>query len=193
MSRIGKKPIPIPQGVEVKYENGVIRVKGPKGELEFAHHKDMSIEIEDGKITVKRPSDRKFHRALHGTTRQIIANMIEGVTKGFTKVVELYGAGYRASIDGNNLVLKVGFSHDVIFPIPKDVKIEVKSAPRGIVGGKNEEKQYDIIVSGIDKQRVGQVAAEIRRIKPPDPYKGKGLRYAGERVLYKAGKAGVKA
>lgn len=193
MSRIGKKPIPIPQGVEVKYENGVIKVKGPKGQLEFAHHKDMTIEISDGFVTVKRPSDRKFHRALHGTTRQIIANMIEGVTKGFQKVVELYGTGYRASIDGNNLVLKVGFSHDVIYPIPDDVKIEVKSSPRGIVGGKNEEKQYDIIVSGIDKQRVGQVAAEIRRIKPPDPYKGKGLRYAGERVLYKAGKAGVKA
>ncbi len=193
MSRIGKKPIPIPQGVEVKYENGVIKVKGPKGQLEFTPHRDMIVEISDGLVSVKRPTDRKFHRALHGTTRQIIANMIEGVTKGYTKVVELYGAGYRASIDGNALVLKVGFSHDVVYPIPEDVKIEVKSAPRGIVGGKNEEKQYDIIVSGIDKQRVGQVAAEIRRVRPADPYKGKGLRYAGERIYYKAGKAGVKA
>ena len=193
MSRLGKKPIHIPQGVEVKYENGVIRVKGPKGQLEFRPHRDMLIEIQDGVIRVKRPSDKKFHRALHGTTRQLIANMIKGVTEGFTKVLELYGMGYRASIEGKNLVMKLGFSHDVVYPIPPDVKVEVRQVPRGQRGARDEEKQAEIVVSGIDKQRVGQVAAEIRQFKPVEPYKGKGIRYAGERVRYKTIKAGVKA
>ncbi len=180
MSRIGKKPIPIPDGVEVTIEpDNTVRVKSGKNELEFKAHPDMKIRIENGQVIVERPSDRKIHKALHGTTRAIIANMIEGVTKGFEKVLELHGLGYRAQMRGKDLVLQVGFSHEVVYTPPEDVQVTVE--------GQNPTL---IIVRGIDKQRVGQVAAEIRRIKPVEPYKGKGLRYRGEVVRLKPGKAG---
>ncbi len=180
MSRIGKKPIPIPKGVTVNYDGKVIKVKGPLGELTFEPHPEMIINVTDTEIRVSRPSDKKFHKALHGTTRQIINNMVIGVTKGFTKELEIVGTGYRAKMEGGKLVLQVGFSHPVILDIPKDVKVEVPSPNK-------------IKVFGIDKQRVGQVAADIRAVKPPEPYKGKGIRYVGEHVRRKAGKAGIKA
>ena len=174
MSRIGKKPVEIPQGVEVEVEGTFVKVKGPKGELSFKFHPDAIIEKQDGKIVVKRKSNRPFHRALHGTVRAIIANMIEGVTKGFTKTLELIGVGYRAAVEDQSLVLKVGFSHPVRVTPPPGVKFEVS--------GKK------IKVLGIDKQAVGDVAARIRKIRPPDPYKGKGIRYEGEVVKRKPGK-----
>jgi len=180
MSRIGKKPIQIPSGVTVNYDGKTIKVKGPLGELAFNPHPEMIIEIKDGEIRVKRPSDKKFHKALHGTTRQIINNMVEGVTKGFSKELEIVGTGYRAKLEGGKLVLQVGFSHPVVLEPPKDVKVEVPAPTR-------------IKVSGIDKQKVGQIAAIIRAVKPPEPYKGKGIRYVGEYVRKKAGKAGIKA
>ncbi len=179
MSRIGKKPIEIPDGVSVDYKDGVVTVKGQRGTLSFKHHPDIIVKIEDKRITVERPSDRKIHKALHGTTRQIIANMVKGVSEGFVKELEIIGTGYRARIEGNNLVLQLGFANPVNFPIPSDVKIETE--------GTNK-----IRVSGIDKQRVGEIAAQIRRLRPPEPYKGKGIRYVGEYVRRKAGKAGVK-
>lgn len=180
MSRIGKKPIQIPEKVEVKIENGVVKVKGPKGELSYTPHPQTKIEIKDKEITVSRPSDKKFFRALHGTTRQIIANMIKGVSEGFVKELEIIGTGYRVRKEGTKLVLHLGFASPKYYTPPPDVKVEVE--------GENKIK-----VSGIDKQKVGQVAAEIRAIKPPEPYKGKGIRYVGEYVRKKAGKAGVKA
>jgi large subunit ribosomal protein L6 len=180
MSRIGKKPIPIPQGVEVKIEKGIVKVKGPKGELSFSPHPEMKIELKDNEIIVRRPSDKKFFKALHGTTRQIIANMVKGVSEGFVKELEIVGTGYRAKKEGNRIALHVGFSTPVYYSPPPDVKVEL-------------DGETKIRVSGIDKQKVGQVAAEIRAIKPPEPYKGKGIRYVGEYVRKKAGKAGVKA
>ncbi len=180
MSRIGKMPIKIPEGVTVEYKDGLIKVKGPKGQLEFKPHPDMIIEFKDKEIHVKRPTDKKFHRALHGTTRQIINNMIIGVKDGFKKELEVHGTGYRARMDGKNLVLQVGFSHDVVMTPPEGITVKV-------------EGQNKIIVEGIDKQAVGQFAANIRAVRPPEPYKGKGIRYVGEYVRRKAGKAGVKA
>ncbi len=180
MSRIGKMPIQIPDGVTVEYKDGLITVKGPKGQLQFRHHPDMIIEMKDKEILVKRPSDKKFHRALHGTTRQIINNMIIGVKDGFKKELEVHGTGYRARMEGKNLVLQVGFSHDVVMTPPEGITVKV-------------EGQNKIIVEGIDKQLVGQFAANIRAVRPPEPYKGKGIRYAGEHIRRKAGKAGVKA
>ena len=179
MSRIGKKPIEIPSGVEVTYKNGVITVKGPKGTLTFTPHPDMVVKIGEKEITVERPSDRKFHKALHGTTRQIIANMVKGVSAGFFKELEIIGTGYRAKVEGNVLSLQLGFANPLRFPIPPDVKIETD--------GPNKLR-----ISGIDKQRVGEIAAQIRKLRPPEPYKGKGIRYVGEYVRRKAGKAGVK-
>lgn len=179
MSRIGKKPVEIPQGVEVEVEGTFVKVKGPKGELSFKFHPDAIIEKQDGKIVVKRKSNRPFHRALHGTVRAIIANMIEGVTKGFKKELKVVGLGYRAQLQGNTLVLNVGYSHPVEYKPPDGIKIEVPDPT-------------SIIISGIDKQKVGQVAAEIRAIRPPEPYKGKGIRYADEQIIRKAGKAGKK-
>jgi len=179
MSRIGKKPIEIPKGVQVQYKDGVITVKGPKGTLSFEHHPDMTIKIEKDKIVVERPSDKKFHKALHGTTRQIIANMVEGVSKGFVKELEIVGTGYRARMEGQKLILTVGYSHPVEIVPPEGIKFEV-------------EGQNIIKVHGIDKQLVGEVAAQIRKVRPPEPYKGKGIRYKGEHVRRKAGKAGAK-
>jgi len=177
MSRIGKKPVPIPQGVEVNIgENNHVTVKGPLGSIEYTFHPSMKIIKEDNQIKVERPSDEPFMRALHGTTRALIANMVEGVTKGFTVELELVGIGYRGQVKGKVLELQLGYSHPVIYPIPDDVKIAM-------------EGNTIIKVSGIDKQRVGQVAAEIRALRKPDPYKGKGVRYKGEQLKLKPGKS----
>ncbi len=177
MSRIGKMPISIPAGVEVKNDNNCITVKGPKGELTRQFNKDLGIEIAEGVITVTRPSDNKTHRSLHGLTRTLIANMVEGVTNGYSKTLEIEGVGYRAAKQGNKVTMNLGFSHPVEFVDTDSVKLEVPAPNK-------------IIVTGIDKQAVGQVAAEIREKRPPEPYKGKGIRYAGEHIIRKEGKAG---
>ncbi|NLE07845.1 MAG: 50S ribosomal protein L6 [Dehalococcoidales bacterium] len=177
MSRIGKLPIAVPQGVTVDIQEGKVSVKGPKGELSCAVSPDMIISFEDGTITVARPSDAREHRAKHGLTRALVANMVEGVTKGFTIGLEVNGVGYRAEKTGNNLQLRIGFSHLVeVEPLP-GTSFEV-------------EKNNRITISGIDKQQVGQIAAKIRAVRPPDAYKGKGIRYVGEVVRLKPGKAG---
>lgn len=178
MSRIGRMPIPVPQGVTVEVKPGLVRVKGPKGELVVEIDPEMKVVQEEGVIRVERPSEARRHRALHGLTRTLIANAIEGVTKGYEKELEIRGIGYRAKMSGNKLELSVGFSHPVIFEAPEGIKIEVPEPTK-------------IKVSGIDKQKVGQVAANIRAIRPPDAYKGKGIRYAGEVVRLKPGKAGT--
>lgn len=178
MSRIGKKPIQIPQGVTVEVARREVRVKGPKGSLTVAIDPDMRVVVEDGVVRVERPSDGRRHRSLHGLTRTLIANAVQGVTQGYTKELEIKGIGYRAKLSGRALELSVGFSHPVIFEPPEGVTIEVPEPTK-------------IRVSGIDKQLVGQVAADIRAIRPPDAYKGKGIRYAGEVVRLKPGKAGT--
>ncbi|MBP3379554.1 MAG: 50S ribosomal protein L6 [Ruminococcus sp.] len=177
MSRIGRMPITVPAGVEVKNDNNCITVKGPKGELTKSFSTELGIEVAEGVITVTRPSDDKKHRSLHGLTRTLIANMVEGVTNGFSKTLEIEGVGYRAAKTGNQVKLNLGFSHDVIVSETDTIKLEVPAPNK-------------IIVSGIDKQAVGQFAAEIREKRPPEPYKGKGIRYAGERIIRKEGKAG---
>ena len=177
MSRIGKQPIPLPAGVEVKIDGNVVRVKGAKGELSRTLPEDMQIAVEDGSIVVTRPSDEPKHRALHGLTRSLVANMVTGVTEGFQRSLEIRGVGYRASMQGKKLVLAVGYSHPVEMEPPPGIEIEV---PR----------PTQIVVRGIDKELVGEVAARIRRTRPAEPYLGKGIRYEGERVRRKAGKAG---
>jgi large subunit ribosomal protein L6 len=177
MSRVGLKPVEVPSGVEVKINNTTITVKGPKGELQREIHHDMIVKQEDNTITVARPSDHKEHRSLHGTTRSMINNMIEGVTKGFEKKLELVGVGYRAQKTGNKVVLNVGLSHPVEFVADNGLEIEVPS-------------NTEIIVKGIDKERVGALASNIRSTRRPEPYKGKGVRYAGEYVRRKEGKTG---
>ncbi len=177
MSRIGKMPISVPAGVEVKNDNNTITVKGPKGELTKQFSKELTINVADGVITVSRPSDDKKHRSLHGLTRTLIANMVEGVTNGFSKTLEIEGVGYRAAKQGNKINLNLGFSHPVVFEETDLVKLDVPQPNK-------------IVVSSIDKQAVGQVAAEIREKRPPEPYKGKGIRYAGEHIIRKEGKAG---
>ncbi|HWV56613.1 MAG TPA: 50S ribosomal protein L6 [Longimicrobiales bacterium] len=179
MSRIGKKPIPLPAGVTATIEGGVVRVKGPKGELEQAVRPEMTVSIADGEIRVTRSSDAKTHRAFHGLTRALIANMVQGVTDGYRRALEIVGVGYRAEKRGNTLVLNVGYSHPVEYPEPEGITI---STPSPTV----------IVVEGIDKAQVGQVAAEIRSVRRPEPYKGKGIRYQGEQVRRKAGKTGSK-
>ncbi|MFO7171990.1 MAG: 50S ribosomal protein L6 [Bacillota bacterium] len=180
MSRVGKQPIPIPAGVTVTVEeNNLVRVKGPKGELTRQIHRDMIIKIEDNVVRVERPSDERMHKALHGLTRTLIANMVQGVTQGYEKALEIVGTGYRATKSGNKLTLSLGFSHPVEVQPPPGITFEVPNPT-------------NIIVKGIDKELVGQVAANIRALKPPEPYLGKGIRYAGERVRRKAGKAGKK-
>ncbi len=177
MSRIGKMPIAIPAGVEVKLTGNVIEVKGPKGQLTKELHPDMIIEQEDGFIHVKRPSESKEHRSLHGLTRTLVANMVQGVTEGFSRNLEIHGVGYRAAKQGNKLVLTLGFSHPVeIVPEP-GIEIDVPAPTR-------------ITIRGIDKELVGQTAAVIRDLRRPEPYLGKGIRYEGERIRRKAGKAG---
>ena len=178
MSRIGKKKVLIPTGTKVTVDGRKVTVKGKLGELAMDVHPRISVEQDGSEIRVARGSDLKQDRALHGLTRSLIANMVHGVTDGFTKVLEVKGVGYRADQKGNLLVLSVGYSHPVEFKIPSDIKIEV-------------DKQNNISISGIDKERVGQVAADIRAFRPPDPYKGKGIRYRGERIKLKPGKSGV--
>jgi large subunit ribosomal protein L6 len=176
VSRIGKQPIPVPSGVEVKIEGSSVTVKGPKGELKSTFSEDMLIELEDGAVHVKRPSDNRQHRSLHGLTRTLIANMVTGVSEGFEKKLEIVGVGYRAVLAGSNIELQLGFSHPVVVVAEPGIAFEVPAPTR-------------ITVRGIDKQRVGQVAAEIRGWRPPEPYKGKGVRYEGEYVRRKLGKA----
>lgn len=177
MSRIGSKPIEIPNGVTVTKEGTTITVKGPKGELTRDFHEDMIIDIQEKEIIVSRPSDKKEHRSLHGTTRSMLFNMVEGVTNGFERSLELVGVGYRAAKQGNKLVLNVGYSHPVEFEPEPGLEIDVPSNTK-------------VIVKGIDKQRVGELAANIRAVRPPEPYKGKGIRYEGEHVRRKEGKTG---
>jgi large subunit ribosomal protein L6 len=177
MSRIGKMPIPVPDGVKVSIESDLVKITGPKGELQRRFNPDMAITLDNGRLVVSRPSNGKEHRSLHGLTRSLLANMVEGVTKGFDKSLEMVGVGYRAEKVGDKLVLRIGFSQAVeVSPIP-GVSLNVEGANR-------------IKVSGIDKEAVGEMAAEIRAIRPPDAYKGKGIRYLGEPVRLKAGKAG---
>lgn len=178
MSRIGKAPITIPNGVQIEVKKGSVNVKGPKGQLTQRIHPDMQLEQEEGVLSVKRPSDSRQHRSLHGLTRALVSNMVVGVSDGFSKVLEIEGVGYRAEMDGATLVLNVGYSHPVRFEPPQDVSFAV------------ENRNKTIIVTGIDKQVVGEVAANIRKQRPPEPYKGKGIRYRGEYVRRKAGKAG---
>ena len=178
MSRIGKMPVTLPSGVDVKVESGLVTVKGPKGELQQAINKDMIIKIDDGVLTVDRPSESKEHKSMHGLSRKLIANMVEGVTEGFKKDLEIVGIGYRGVKEGNKLVLNLGFSHQVEVEDPQDIETSME--------GTNK-----ITVSGIDKQLVGQHAANIRKIRPPEPYKGKGVRYAGEYIKLKEGKSGA--
>lgn len=180
MSRIGKAPITIPQGVEVKVsDNNEITVKGPKGTLVKNLHTNMSIESKDGVIKVSRPNDDKQNRALHGLTRTLIANMVKGVSEGFSKALEVNGVGYRAQKQGKKLILNLGYSHTVEIEEPKDITIEVPA-------------QNSVIVNGIDKELVGDIAAEIRTKREPEPYKGKGIKYTTERIRRKEGKTGAK-
>lgn len=191
MSRIGRMPIPVPNGVEVGVEGSTITVKGPKGTLVKVIHPDMLLKVEDGNITVERPSDAKDHRALHGLTRAIVASMVEGVTKGFEKVLHVYGTGYRAETSGNKLTLQVGYSHPVEIVPREGIEFEVT---QGVVQYEGRETRIPVItVRGIDKQVVGQQAAEIRAVRKPEPYKGKGIRYADEIVRRKAGKSAAGA
>ncbi|KEQ22367.1 50S ribosomal protein L6 [Paenibacillus tyrfis] len=179
MSRIGRKPITIPSGVNVTIDNTLITVKGPKGTLSRELHRDMKISVEDNVLTVERPSDNKLHRSLHGTTRSVVQNMVSGVTDGFAKNLDLVGVGYRANKSGNKLVLNVGYSHPVEIEPENGIEFEVPSNTK-------------IIVKGIDKELVGATAAKVRSVREPEPYKGKGIKYEGERILRKEGKAGKK-
>ncbi|KXK31130.1 MAG: 50S ribosomal protein L6 [Candidatus Hinthialibacteria bacterium OLB16] len=175
MSRIGKMPITIPSGVQVKIENSTIDVKGPKGALSRSIHSRISVNIEDEKILVTRPNDEKQNKALHGLTRALINNMVVGVTQGFTRRLEIQGVGYRAAVEGKSLKLDLGYSHPIFYPFPQGIDIRV-------------EKNTLLFVEGIDKEVVGQTAAEIRAFRKPEPYKGKGVRYAGEVIRLKVGK-----
>ncbi len=178
MSRIGRMPIEVPSQVTVSVKDGQVAVKGPKGELKRRINPEMSVAMENGKLSVSRPSDAKPHRALHGLTRSLIANMVTGVTTGYEKGLEISGVGFRAEKDGQNLVLKVGFTHPVVIKPRPGISFEV------------DAKSINVKVIGIDKEMVGQTAAEIRDVRPPDAYKGKGIRYAGEKIKLKPGKAG---
>ena len=179
MSRIGKRPVPLPKNVTATVDGQTIRVKGPKGELERRLHAAMRVTVEDGTIVVTRPSDESEHKALHGLTRTLVANMVEGVTRGFQKQLDIVGVGYKAEARPYGLQLALGFSHPVEYRAPKGIKL---TAPQ----------PTQIVVEGADKEVVGQVAAELRSLRPPEPYKGKGIKYAGEQIRRKAGKAGGK-
>ncbi|WP_339148346.1 MULTISPECIES: 50S ribosomal protein L6 [unclassified Sutcliffiella] len=175
MSRVGKKPIEIPTGVTITNDNNTVTVKGPKGELTRTFSQDMAITVEENVLTVVRPSDSKEHRTIHGTTRALLNNMVQGVTNGFERGLELIGVGYRASKQGNKLVLNVGYSHPVEITPEQGIEVEVPANTK-------------IVIKGIDKERVGALAANIRDVRPPEPYKGKGIRYEGEHVRRKEGK-----
>ena len=176
MSRIGRQPVKIPQGVDVKLEGNTLKVKGPKGELTQAVSPEMKVTQENGTLTVERPTDRGEHRALHGLTRSLIANMVEGVMQGYERRLEIQGVGYRARLQGKMLELNVGYSHPVSVTAPEGIEFEVPAPNR-------------LVIRGIDKQLVGEVAADIRKVRKPEPYKGKGIRYEGEYVRKKSGKA----
>ena len=175
MSRIGKKPVPLPKGVTATIDGRTVTIKGPKGELSRTIHAELTAALEDGAVIVRRPSDETRHKALHGLTRTLIANMVDGVTKGFAKSLEIQGVGYKAEVKPFGVQLVVGFSHPVPYHAPKGIKISV-------------DNNVLVKVEGIDKELVGQVAAELRNVRPPEPYKGKGIRYQGEQVRRKAGK-----
>ncbi|HEY0582305.1 MAG TPA: 50S ribosomal protein L6 [Chloroflexota bacterium] len=179
MSRIGKMPIPLPNNVTVDVEEGSVRVKGPKGELQRSVPRQINIVREDGTLRVERSNDEATQRSLHGLTRSLIANMVTGVTDGFTRRLEVNGVGYRAAVSAGNLVLQVGYSHPVLYPAPAGITFAL-------------QPPNAIIISGADKELVGEVAAQIRRVRPPEPYKGKGIKYAEEVIRRKAGKAGAK-
>ncbi len=180
MSRVGKMPIVLPKGVEVRIEGSTVTVKGPKGELSRDVVPEVRLELKDGQLLVSRDSDQPRHRAMHGLTRSLLANMVAGVSDGFAKTLEMQGVGYRAQMQGRDLVLAVGYSHPVQVPPPPGIEFDVEGTSR-------------ITVRGINKELVGQVAADVRKIRPPEPYKGKGIRYLGEYVRRKAGKAGKAA
>ena len=179
MSRIGKKPIKIPSGVDCKSEGGTFRVKGPKGQLQRTLHPNMKIEVQDEEIRVTRPTDGRMDRSLHGLTRTLVNNMVVGVTNGYSKQLNIVGVGYRVELKGKNLALNLGFSHPIEYAAGDGIEFEVDS------------KKNACIVKGIDKQKVGQAAAEIRSFRPPEPYKGKGIMYSTERIQRKAGKAAI--
>jgi large subunit ribosomal protein L6 len=179
MSRIGKRPVPVPNGVTVTVQGNAITVKGPKGELSRKLHPDMLVAVENGVVNVNRPSEEQNHRALHGLTRSLIANMVEGVTNGYKKQLEITGVGYKAEVKPFGLQLALGYSHPVEYRAPAGIKL---TAPQPTV----------VVIEGADKEKVGQVAAEIRLLRKPEPYKGKGVKYQGEQVRRKAGKAGGK-
>jgi large subunit ribosomal protein L6 len=179
MSRIGKKPVTVPQGVTLDLKGSEVAVKGPKGELRRQLHPEMQLALADGVFTVTRPSEEQKHKALHGLTRTLVQNMIDGVSKGFTKTLEIQGVGYKAEAKPYGVNLVVGFSHPVKYEAPKGIKISV-------------ENNTTVKIEGADKEKVGQVAAELRAVRPPEPYKGKGIRYQGEQIRRKAGKTGAK-
>ena len=179
MSRIGRKPIAVPAGVDVKIDGHVVTVKGPKGTLTKSFHKDMIIKLEGNEIIVERPTEDKLHKSLHGLTRTLVSNMVEGVTHGFSKSLDIDGIGYRAQKQGKNLVMNLGYSHQVIVPEIDGITIDVPA-------------QNKIVISGPDKQKVGQFAAEVREKRPPEPYKGKGIKYVDEVIRRKVGKTGAK-
>ena len=178
MSRIGKKPIDIPKGVDVKIADTTVNVKGPKGELSSGFPSGVRVIVDEGKVVVERTGETKNIRALHGLTRSLISNMVSGVSSGYQRVLEITGTGYRAQVQGNKLLLALGYSHPVEFILPPGIKAAV------------DQKQTQITLTGIDKQQMGQIAADLRALRPPDIYKGKGVRYAGQRLKLKVGKAG---
>ena len=178
MSRIGRAPITLPKAVDVTFSGSDVKVRGPKGDLSRTVHTDMALSLDNGALTVQRPTDMPHHRALHGLTRALLANMVHGVSEGFRIQLEIEGVGYRAEMDGPNLVLIVGYSHTVVIKPPKGIQFEVEVRGRSIA------------VSGADREAVGQISADIRRVRPPEPYKGKGIKYAGERIRRKSGKTG---
>ncbi len=180
MSRIGRMPVVVPDGVEVKIKGSYVSVKGPNGQLEHTFPGSMKITMDEKVISVTRPSDERFHRSMHGTTRAVIQNMVTGVTTGFERILDVEGVGYRAEVKGSNLVLNVGYSHSVEIVPPEGITFEV------------DNRNREIIVRGYDKQVVGEIAANIRKVRPPEPYKGKGIRYRGEYIRRKAGKSGKK-
>lgn len=180
MSRIGRKPVDIPAGSEVRVDDWKVTVKGPKGQLQWVHPDLVSVSVVDGKVVVSRTEETKAGRERHGLTRSLIQNMVTGVSQGYQRVLEITGVGYKAQVQGGKVVFSLGYSHPVEFPLPEGITAEA------------DKKQVVLTLSGIDKHRIGQVAADMRALRPPDAYKGKGVRYAGERIKLKAGKAGKK-
>lgn len=180
MSRIGKKPVALPNKVEIKINEQNVTVKGPKGELSHTVHPEISVKIEDGQLLVVRPNDERHVRALHGLTRALLSNMVTGVTDGFRRTLMIEGVGYRAEVNGQDLVLRLGYSHEIVVNPPENITFDVPKESRGTI----------IHIDGIDKQAVGQIAANIRKLRPPEPYLGKGVRYSDEVIRRKAGKTG---